>query len=419
MRVCVATEQRFASTPDHKVWAPAGPAYEFLSRYLEVFDSLRVVARIAQVVAAEPTWKRADGPGVDFAQAPYYVGAAAYLRKYFKVRTAVRRAVNEADAVVLRGASALSFCLESSFANERPFGLEVIGDPYDVFAPGSVQHPLRPILRWWLTRNLKRECQRATAIAYVTHASLQKRYPAGKGSFETSYSSVELSEQAFVNTPRQFGPGLDPVKVVTVGSLEQMYKGFDVLIDALALCRQKGIRAELVIIGEGRCRPELEQHVRDRGLGKEVRFTGQLQARSRLVELLDSAGLFVLPSKTEGLPRAMIEAMARALPCIGTAVGGIPELLPPADLVPRGDAAALAQKMIEVVREPGRMAKMAATNLQTARGYCDSVLRPKRREFLEHVRRATLDWKSGLKKTRLPEPSNYWKRVRTTNTRDA
>jgi glycosyltransferase involved in cell wall biosynthesis len=399
MRVCVTTEQRFACTPDKQVWTPAGPAYEFWSRYLEVFDEVLVIARVADVVVAEPAWKRADGPGVAFAQAPYYVGAAAYLTKCFQVRSAVRKAVSESDAVVLRGTSVLTGCLESSFAAGRPFGLEVIGDPYDVFAPGSVQHPLRPVLRWWLTRKLKRECESACAVAYVTHAILQKRYPAGKATFGTSYSSIELPKQAFVKAPRSFGLELDPVKVVTVGSLEQMYKGFDVLIDAAATCRSWGTKIELIIIGEGRCRSKLEQQVRDRGLGQNVRFTGQVQARSRIVELFDSAELFVLPSKTEGLPRAMIEAMARALPCIGTAVGGIPELLSHENLVPRGDALALARKMVEVVREPGRMGKMAAKNLETARKYCDSVLGPRRQEFLQYLRQATQDWTSKTEKT--------------------
>ena len=101
MRVCVTTEQRFACTPDKQVWAPAGPAYAFWSRYLEVFDEVLVIARIADVAVAEPAWKRAGGPGVAFAKAPYYVGAAAYLTKCFQVRSAVRKAVSEADAVAV------------------------------------------------------------------------------------------------------------------------------------------------------------------------------------------------------------------------------------------------------------------------------------------------------------------------------
>ncbi len=107
---------------------------------------------------------------------------------------------------------------------------------------------------------------------------------------------------------------------------------------------------------------------------------------------LDRADLFVLPSHQEGLPRAAIEAMARGLPCVGSTVGGFPELLPAEDLVPPGDAAALARKLREVVTDPDRLDRMAARNLGAAREYREDVLRPRRTAFYEHLRAATTRW---------------------------
>ena len=88
----------------------------------------------------------------------------------------------------------------------------------------------------------------------------------------------------------------------------------------------------------------------------------------------------------------MIEAMARALPCIGSAVGGIPELLPLEDLVPPGDAAALARKIREVVGDPGRMARMSARNLEKAKEYGEETLRTRRLEFYLQVKEHTRAW---------------------------
>jgi glycosyltransferase involved in cell wall biosynthesis len=392
MRVCVTTDQRFARTPDAALWAPAGPAYAFWSRYLSVFDDVCLIARVADVSGADPAWKRVDGQGVGYAPVPHYLGATGYALRRFQVQKALRSIVTDADAVVLRVSSILAISLESSFISGRPLGLEVIGDPYEVFAPGSIQHPLRPGLRWWLTKKLKSQCERACAVAYVTENTLQKRYPAGPAAFQTSYSSIELPDDQFVQTTRSPNASSGAAEVVTIGSLEQMYKGFDVLVDAVARCVSWGFPVQLTIIGEGRCRPQLEQRIHKYGLTQHVTLAGHLHDRRQICDLLDSADLFVLPSKTEGLPRAMIEAMARGLPCIGTDVGGIPELLSRDNLVPRGDALALAHKMIDVLKDRTRMAHMAATNVHTARRYCDSVLKPKREEFLQYIRRVTQQW---------------------------
>jgi glycosyltransferase involved in cell wall biosynthesis len=90
----------------------------------------------------------------------------------------------------------------------------------------------------------------------------------------------------------------------------------------------------------------------------------------------------------------MIEAMARGLPCIGSSVGGIPELLAPEDLVPPGDPNALAAKIREVVTAPGRMERMSARNLTKAREYHEGALRQRRIAFLKHLRDETEKWVS-------------------------
>lgn len=60
---------------------------------------------------------------------------------------------------------------------KHPYGVEIIADPCDVFAPGSIKHPLRPFFRWWFPRDLSRVCQEACAAAFVTKEALQRRYP--------------------------------------------------------------------------------------------------------------------------------------------------------------------------------------------------------------------------------------------------
>jgi glycosyltransferase involved in cell wall biosynthesis len=396
MNLVVVLEHHFVCTGEGAVWTQTQFAYPFWVRYLAVFDRVRVVARIRQVPSAPPDWKRADGPHVSFTAVPDYLGPRQYLLRFREVQRALKACVQAEDAVILRVSSQLANDIEPWLRRTgHPYGVEVVADPYDVFAPGSVKHPLRPLFRWWFPRQLQRQCSRACAAAYVTEHTLQRRYPPGEEAFSTHYSSVELSEQAFVSTPRPICQEKRRMRLVFVGTLAQLYKAPDVLIDAVALCAQGGLDLELVLVGDGKHRAELEAQAAARGIGQRVRFTGRLPSGDAVRAQLDGADLFVLPSYQEGLPRAMIEAMARGLPCIGSTIGGFPELLSVEEMVPPGDAAALAHAIRRVVTNPQRLADLSARNLDKAQNYRDEVLDRRRVLFYSHVKQATETWLEG------------------------
>lgn len=391
MNVVVALEHRFDSTPDGTVWTSAQFAYGFWTRYLEVFEHVRVVARVREVSSAPPDWKRADGEGVSFAAVPYYIGPWQYLLRVQEVQRAASKAVGVRDAVILRVSSQIAACIEPLLIRTgHPYGVEVVCDPYDVFAPGSIKHPLRPFFRWLSPRELKRQCTGACAALYVTKETLQRRYPCPN--YSVGVSDVELSNGALLCAPRSLHQNAQTFNLIFVGTLAQLYKAPDILINAVSICVQEGLNLKLILVGEGKHQEELEAQVAKLSLEERIRFLGQLSASDDVREQLDRADLFVLPSYQEGLPRAMIEAMARGLPCIGSTVGGIPELLPPEDMVPPGDVAALARKIHEVVNEPERMSLMSTRNLEKAKEYKDEALREQRRAFYCYLREQTEAW---------------------------
>ena len=397
MNVVVTLEDRFDRTPDGRVWTQTTFPYSFWSRYLQVFDSVRVVARVRDVPNVPSDSKEANGEGVSFAAIPYYIGPWQYLLKAWLVWRSARNAVNANDAVILRVSSPITSPIQSMLRQTgRPYAVEVIADPYDLFAPGSVKHPLRPFFRWSSPRQLRRDCVEAAAAAYVTKEALQQRYPCPN--FSVGVSDVDLPERALVSSsrlPRQGGT----FNLIFVGTMDQLYKAPDVLIDAVAAGVQEGIDLKLTLIGDGKHRSELEARAKSFSLGDRVSFVGQLSGGDAVIAQLDLADLFVLPSHQEGLPRAMVEAMARALPCIGSTVGGIPELLPPEDMIPPGDVAALAGKIRDVTTDPKRMARMSARNLEKAKEYRDEALREQRNEFYRYVREMTEAWLKEKQKT--------------------
>ena len=102
---------------------------------------------------------------------------------------------------------------------------------------------------------------------------------------------------------------------------------------------------------------------------------------------LDQADVFVLASRTEGLPSAMIEAMARGLACVGTRVGGIPELLPAEASVPPNDPSALADALARAAADPEHRSAMQHRNLERARAFSRANLEARRREMYGRLHR--------------------------------
>jgi glycosyltransferase involved in cell wall biosynthesis len=151
-------------------------------------------------------------------------------------------------------------------------------------------------------------------------------------------------------------------------------------------CIASGLNIVLAIVGDGRQRANLERLASRLGIVDRIQFLGMLPAGQAIRDELDRSDLFILPSRTEGLPRAMIEAMARGLPCIGSTAGGIPELLAEEDMVRPGDAIALGMKIIEVVSSLERRRAMATRNLGKAKEFDGEVLRERRIQFYQYVR---------------------------------
>jgi glycosyltransferase involved in cell wall biosynthesis len=398
VRVLITSEQRYQRTPDGAVWTPDVNAYGFWRRYLDVFEHVDVLARVQDVGSAPATWIRADGPSVAIKAVPYFRGSLEYLRYYGSLARSFEGAFSRDAAVIMRVPSALSHPFSTMLASRRyPFALEVVGDPYDVFSPGAVTHPLRPILRKWFSTKLKSQCSKACAVAYVTREALQRRYPCHevmvgisdvnlpRHAYSATYSSIELKPDQIAPSSRTKTPIAGTGTLAFVGSLAQMYKAPDVLLRATKILLANGCDVALKLVGDGQYRPALESLADRLGIKGSCEFLGQVPSGTGVQTVLDSASIFVLPSRVEGLPRAMIEAMARGLPCIGSRVGGIPELLPTEDLVEAGNPESLAALLEAVIRNPERQIRMSKRNLIEAQAYSDDVLGKKRVAFYRHV----------------------------------
>jgi glycosyltransferase involved in cell wall biosynthesis len=140
--------------------------------------------------------------------------------------------------------------------------------------------------------------------------------------------------------------------IVNAGALVA-HKGQKYLIDAMPMVLRDVPDAHLVILGEGELRATLERQVKHLSLEKRVLLPG---FREDVLSLMKSADLFVMSSITEGLGSAVLDAMAMALPVVGTRAGGIPEAVVPGEtgeLVAPAEPAPLAEAMVKLLKDPG------------------------------------------------------------------
>jgi glycosyltransferase involved in cell wall biosynthesis len=126
-------------------------------------------------------------------------------------------------------------------------------------------------------------------------------------------------------TEAKLALGLDPhtFTVAAVGRLTEE-KGFDVLIRAAKLLRDGGWRGRILIAGEGPDRAALESLIGELACGDVVRLMGY---RSDVADLLQASDAFVLSSRREAFPNAVLEAMALQAPIVATRVAGVPDML--------------------------------------------------------------------------------------------
>lgn len=343
------------------------------------FDHLRLVLRVEERDAPSEGVMWIADRDVSIEPLPSFKGVGGFAKALPALVRRLHRAAAKSDALVVRlpgpiGSLHALFC----WLRGIPYIAHMVGDPDQVLRSKG--------FRWYeqLTRRplvavSRFVCRRAVACAYVTERQLQSLYPSGKGAPSVAISNVLLEPRHFVDRPRS-GPARSPAMLAFCGSLAQEYKGLDILLEAISQLVSAGLDVRLAVMGDGIFRAKYESQASRLDLTDRVRFCGNVPAEAVLAQFR-SSDLFIMPSRTEGLPRAMIEAMAQGLPCIGSRVGGIPELLDEAALVPVDDASALAACIERFLRDGRLFAAQSARNLKRARDFETSLIAERRHRF--------------------------------------
>jgi glycosyltransferase involved in cell wall biosynthesis len=236
--------------------------------------------------------------------------------------------------------------------------------------------------RWIAPSDQSADVIRATFA--LTPDAVQTIYNGGPDPVESSDEDRAAARDAL---RRDLGLDAEARVVVTVGRLDAQ-KGHGDLLEAVGAATGAARYADVRFawVGEGDLRAELEAAIADHGLERRIRLLGH---RREVGGILEGADLFVLPSRFEGLPFALLEALAHGVPVIASDAGGMPEVV--RDRVDglihrRQDPDDLAAKLVWALDHPDRMQAMASSGRARSASFTSARMLQETLAVLEELR---------------------------------
>ncbi|MFN8384163.1 MAG: glycosyltransferase [Anaerolineales bacterium] len=170
---------------------------------------------------------------------------------------------------------------------------------------------------------------------------------------------LPIENRSRLEVRKEAGMHVDDLLLIAVGRLVYA-KAHEVLVASMPAVLQEFPNAKVEIYGEGVLRDDLLRQIQRLGLSNSVKLQGK---SDNIARQLSNADVFILSSRSEGLPIALLEAMSAGLPCISTKVEGVDEVLMDGVhglTVPIGDPNALSQAILQLLRDPDARSKMGA-----------------------------------------------------------
>lgn len=352
-------------------------------RYLSVFDEMVVVGRYKEVTESpEGKLVQCNSDRIQFRcikdESPMKRIWHFGLENRF-----LKNALKDCDAVICRGWRGT----ETARRLKKTYLVEVVNCAWDAYwnhgILGKVVAPIMYLIRRVTT-------YRAPFVIYVTNEFLQRRYPTrGKALGvsdvslqENSDHVLELRMEKIRSRARQ-----DALILGTAAAVNVPFKGQRFVIQALAKLKKQGISNIEYQMAGGGDQIKLKKLAEKLGVSNQVVFKGSI-VHDEMFTWFDSLDVYIQPSLQEGLPRALIEAMSRGLPCYGTRTGGIPELLP-AECVCKNNYN-IANKLVSFIKEHNdkKASYLARANYEKSKDYAVDLLHARRQAFLEWFARS-------------------------------
>ncbi len=354
-------------------------------RFLNLGSEVTFMLRTRKLHAGEEQrFSQIDPDHFHVVDVPDFKSMRNYLKLHKRAKVLVEKTVAEHDIVVARLPSAIgSMAVRAARRIGKPYMVEYVACTFDAYWNYNWKGKLIAHYKMMQQKALVKD---VPFIIYVTRQFLQGRYPSsGK---QTNCSNVEINAApeadlierlAYIET---HNPD-KPIVLGTVAALNVAYKGQDDVLKAIAKLRQQRKSFTYRLVGHGSAE-RLRKLADNLGISDAVEIIGPLK-HSEVFDFYRSLDLYIQPSKQEGLPRSVIEAMSVSCPVLGSSIAGIPELLNPEMLFTPGDVDGIVKRLLAINSDI--LVNEAKRNHDEALLYTKTALMRRRlafyKEFLE------------------------------------
>ena len=319
-----------------------------------------------------------EHPALCIKEVPDFASLKSFLKTIFATRKIVKQAVAECDVLIARLPSLIGrLAIKEARRLDKPYLVEVVGCPWDALWNHSLYGKIYAPFAYTA---LKKQVKNSPFVLYVTNKFLQNRYPSfGKtvGITDVVLSTIDEENMSRrIEKIRNYNKG-DTLIIGTAAGYDVSYKGLNYVIDAVAQLKDAHFRYIYEPVGKGTGSGLIEQ-IESLSCGDKVKLRGQIR-HNEVFAYFDEIDLYIQPSKQEGLPRAVVEAMSRATPILGSRTGGIPELIDDKYMFEKGSV----QQIVNILRslESQDLEKMAKSNFEKSKNFKTKEMDKKRLDF--------------------------------------
>ncbi|MFZ1302010.1 MAG: glycosyltransferase family 4 protein [Candidatus Microsaccharimonas sp.] len=383
-RLAFFHDSKFKRTSKDEYYTSGSLTSELLAkRYLFLADKLTVVARQERVSSRDASkLVSSDYKDIDFSCLDS-LNPVSLL--FGSGRRIIRQSVSEASFSVIRLPSIIGLIafLEAR-RQKKSFLVEMVACPFDsLWNYGKLRYKLAAIILFYANRFA---VLKTPYVVYVTDSFLQKRYPTKGISVSCSDVVINNSDEGILNSRLNRIKSQQLNRKIIIGTIANVgvkYKGHQYVIEAVSKLIDKGYDIEYQMVGGGD-QKFLMQIAKQNGVEDHVVFLGVMD-RHEILNWLDNVDYYAQLSLQEGLPRALIEAMSRGCLCVGSRVGGIPELLRDNFIVPKKNSDGLVTIIDSKKDDLDTILNEAVYNINRSTDFNENVLDEKRNRFYDSI----------------------------------